>query len=138
MDASVVTKLVVRESDSAAAKASIAEAVREGTQLYTMDIALAESLNVLWKHYKIHHDIGENEYKWGAGKLREVFLGFQSINSSEVSVRASDIAVRIGVSVYDALYVAAAVQSGAMLLTADQMLHKRCQGLIQSRLLRGG
>ena len=103
-----------------------------------MDIALAESLNALWKHYKIHRDIGEKEYKWGAGKLREVFLGFKSIDSSEVCVRASDIAVRIGVSVYDALYVAAADQSGAMLLTADQTLHKRCMGLVQSSLLRGG
>jgi predicted nucleic acid-binding protein len=128
----------VRESDSAAAKASIAEAVREGAQLYTMDIALAESLNALWKHYKIHRDIGENEYKWGAGKLRKVFIGFQSIASSEVCVRASDIAVRIDIPIYDALYVAAADQSGATLLTADQTLHKRCQGMVQSRLLRGG
>lgn len=137
MDASVVTKLVVKERDSAAARASIAEAIREGTQLYTMDIALAESLNALWKHYKIHRDIGEDEYRWGAEKLREVFLGFSSIGSSEVGVKASDIAVRIGISVYDALYVAAAHRSDATLLTADQALHRRSHGLVQSRLLRG-
>lgn len=138
MDASVVTKLVVRERDSAAAKTSIAEAIREETRLYTMDIALAESLNALWKHYRIHRDIGEEEYKWGAEKLREVFLGFHSIASSEVSVRASDIAGRIGISVYDALYVAAADRADAILLTTDQRLHKQTQRLVQSRLLKGG
>lgn len=128
---------MVREGDSAAARASIAEAIRDGTQLYTMDIALAESLNALWKHYKIHRDIGEEEYKWGAEKLREVFLGFHSIGSSEVSVKASDIAGRIGISVYDAFYVAAADRTDALLLTADKTLHRRSHGLVQSRLLRG-
>ncbi len=128
---------MITERGSAAARSSIAQAIRENAGLYTMDVALAESLNAIWKHHRLHRDIGEAEYRWAAKRLGETFLGFNAIGTSEVGVRASDIAAALDVAVYDALYVAAAEMLRATLLTADGSLYKRAKDLVSTRLLGG-
>mgnify|MGYP000297663756 CR=1 FL=1 len=53
LDSNVLIKLIVNEPNSEKARRRIREVIEENFSLYTIDIALAESLNALWKHTKI-------------------------------------------------------------------------------------
>jgi len=50
-------KLVTDEPGSREARKTIKRYLKDGYSLYTVDIALAESLNAIWKHARIQRDL---------------------------------------------------------------------------------
>ncbi len=115
IDASVVAAAFFPEKHSAAARA-----VLRGTQeLLVPDLLFAEMANVIWKRQQ-RREIDSDE----AGQLIEdvLMMPWRITPSNELAAAALEIAMRTARTVYDCLYLALAVRSGEVLVTADKRL----------------
>ena len=123
LDSNVLIKLIVNEPNSEKARRRIREVIEENFSLYTIDIALAESLNALWKHVKLHRDLQKREAESAAKDLKELYDSLNVITTRELLDEAVEIALTWDITVYDSLYVTAAKKLRATLYTADQKLY---------------
>ncbi len=57
LDSNLLVKLVTAEVDSKEARSFITDFLKRGISMYSVDIALAESLNAIWKHVRVHRDL---------------------------------------------------------------------------------
>lgn len=120
LDASVVVKLVLDEPYSEQAHSLLRKlAHRPETRLCVPDLLYTECTNVFWKYTR----------KGAFSELRaQEFLqdirdyAFDTIPVVESLPKALTLAVRFGISVYDACYLAAADSVGGLLITADNRL----------------
>lgn len=136
LDSSILVKLVVTEVGSKEARKLIKSLLGEGCSLYTVDLALAEGLNALWKHVKLHGDLAEEEAGSTVQDLARIWDGLRVLTTRELSEEAVMIALGEGITVYDALYIGAAKRLGATLYTADEKLHRASKGIAKSSFLR--
>ena len=119
VDASVVAKWYFPEKGSTAATVLLAEAVAGVHRLLAPDLLVAELTNIVWK--KVQLD------ECRPDEARAILAFFETdrprlIESSTLAVRALELALRLGHPVYDCLYVAAAIDWDARLVTADRAL----------------
>ncbi len=120
VDASVTAQLLVDQPLTRSAAALFARlTVAEPDALWAPDVMLAECANVLWKYVRFH-GLGPAVAREGLADLLDLDIGLASTEAS-LSL-AFDLAVEIGMSVYDASYVALAMLLGCPLVTADQRL----------------
>ena len=136
LDTSINVKLVLEEPGSQSARTRVREALRESQILVTVDEALPEALNALWKHTKIHGDLDEEEALRAVEDLFLLWDRIRIISSREVSSDAFKIAFERGLSVYDSLFLAASRKSKSILFTADKRLYEASRGLVESEHLR--
>jgi len=109
---------------------SIVNLVKKGslnafTQGATIDLALYEALNAVWKeHYLLKRIDGETALKL-AGILRGVFdvLDVYSIRGFEEDVL--NLALKEEVTVYDASYIHVAMKNGFSLVTDDARFREK-------------
>ncbi|PDM26808.1 toxin VapC [Candidatus Bathyarchaeota archaeon B24-2] len=135
LDSNVLIKLIVNEPNSEKARRRIREVIEENFSLYTIDIALAESLNALWKHVKLHRDLQKREAESAAKDLKELYDSLNVITTRELLDEAVETALTWDITVYDSLYVAAAKKLRATLYTADQKLYNVSKKIVSSELL---
>ncbi|MCL5264494.1 MAG: type II toxin-antitoxin system VapC family toxin [Chloroflexi bacterium] len=122
VDANVAAKWYVPELDSEAASAIL----DRGDPLFAPDLIIAEFGNVVWKKVS-KGELGQSE-------AVEIIRAF--ISSSPVVLRpatvflsaAFDIAIRYNVTVYDALYLAVALDESCPLVIADKRLGQALRG----------
>ena len=115
IDASVLIKLFVNEKGSSEA----GRAVKATDELLAPDLLLPETANVLWKYVRR----GELSAANANSLLADILQMRIRITSSEDLIEpALQIAIETGRTVYDSLYVALALQSATILLTADERL----------------
>ena len=113
VDASVVVKWYVPETDSAAAVALLEAA----SDLLAPDLLAAELANTLWKKVR--------RGELTAAQAEEVVAAFSNacpvtlVSSLRLLPAALELALRWQRSVYDCLYLALAVAEGCHLFTAD-------------------
>jgi predicted nucleic acid-binding protein len=93
-------------------------------ELLAPDLIWAELGNVLWKK----HRRGEID----AGTARRLLQDFSRMPiefqpAGRWIEAALDLAIRLGVTVYDALYLAVAAGNGCRLMTGDRRLHDACR-----------
>jgi predicted nucleic acid-binding protein len=118
LDASIIAKWFIPEEFSEQAR----DLMEPGRRFTAPDLLYPEIGNILWK-------------KQGRGELsrpeaREILKAILSLPlriaaSRDLSGLAQAIAFAAGVSFYDSLYVAAAIQEKGMLVTADRKLADR-------------
>jgi len=135
LDSNVLIKLIVNEPNSEKARRRIREVIEENFSLYTIDIALAESLNALWKHVKLHRDLQKREAESAAKDLKELYDSLNVITTRELLDESVETALTWDITVYDSLYVAAAKKLRATLYTADQKLYNISKKIVSSELL---
>ena len=135
LDSNVLIKLIVNEPNSEKARRRIREVIEENFSLYTIDIALAESLNALWKHVKLHRDLQKREAESAAKDLKELYDSLNVITTRELLDESVETALTWDITVYDSLYVAAAKKLRATLYTADQKLYNVSKKIVSSELL---
>ncbi|MCD6530303.1 type II toxin-antitoxin system VapC family toxin [Candidatus Bathyarchaeota archaeon] len=135
MDSNVLIKLIVNEPNSEKARRRVREVIEENFSLYIIDIALAESLNALWKHVKLHRDLQKREAESAAKDLKELYDSLNVITTRELLDEAVEIALTWDITVYDSLYVTAAKKLRATLYTADQKLYNISKKIVSSELL---
>ena len=136
LDTSIIVKLVIEEPGSQRARIRVKEALGQGHTLISLDEALPEALNALWKHAKIHHDLDAEEAMRAAEDLLLLWDRISIIPSREVSADAQRIGIELGLSVYDSLFLAASRKTRSTLYTADTRLHEASRGTFDSELIR--
>ena len=128
IDASVAVKWFIPEELSAESRQLLATRY----ELLAPDLIWAELGNVLWRKHRRRELDGRT---WSR-LLRDFSRVPVKFHASEHWVEgALGLAIRYGVTVYDGLYLALAVGTGCRLVTADQGLHRTCQGGALSRVL---
>ena len=115
VDASVAAAAFFPEDHSDAAR----ELLASGRTLHAPDLIWAELANVIWKRYRLSEiDVPEAE------DLLADFLALPlRITPSDGLLEAAlELAMRTGRTVYDCLYLALAVKTDAVMITADRRL----------------
>ena len=135
LDTSIIVKLVIQEPGSQRAQTRVKEALGQGHALISVDEALPEALNALWKHVRVHRDLDAEEAMRAAEDLLLLWDRMKIIPSREVSTDALRIAVELGLSIYDSLFLAASRKTTSTLYTADARLHDASKPAFDSELL---
>ncbi len=136
LDSNIIAKLVLNEPNSKEARASIKGYSKKGYSLYTVDIAFAECLNVIWKHATLLSDLNSEDTKSATEYLRKVFNGLNIIPTQELVDETINIAQTKKTPVYDALYIALAQKANGTLYTADQKLCSLAKTIVNTKLLQ--
>jgi len=110
IDASVLAKYVSREEGWREARRLLSSGA------YTVELAVKEAANALWKK-ALRGEADPAAVPEIAARLYRVV---ELLDQEEVLREAVEIALRRRVTVYDALYIAAAKKHGAVLATADR------------------
>ena len=126
---------MLNESDSKEARIEVSDFLKKGYTLCTVDIALAECLNVIWKHSNLLKDLEPKEASLAAEDLTKLYDGLSITSTRELKDEAMQIAISLNITVYDALFIAAAQKINATLYTADKKLFSKTSNLIKSKLL---
>ncbi|MBI3242899.1 MAG: type II toxin-antitoxin system VapC family toxin [Chloroflexi bacterium] len=126
VDASVGIKLFVEENLSEEAHALFARLTTEPpAEFHVPDLFYIECANILWKYVqRLHYSA-----KLARQDLERLGkLAIHDTATSQLMVDALDIAVKHGITAYDACYVALAGQLGLPLITADEKLARMLAG----------
>lgn len=126
---------MVEERGSAEVRKCIKDLLKRGYALHTVDLALVECLNAVWKHARIHGDLSLEDADGAAKDLIRIYDDLQIILARDMAEEAFGIATGHNVTIYDALYIAAARQLRAPLYTADRKMHEASKRLATSMLL---
>jgi predicted nucleic acid-binding protein len=129
-------KLVVTEPDSKAAQMAVHDFLKRRFSLHTVDIALAESLNAVWKHTNVHADLNPHDAKAAVRDLIRIHDKLRVLATSELAEETMTIAQSQDITIYDALYVAAARKLNGSLLTSDRKLYNTASSLANTKLLK--
>ncbi|MCD6458056.1 MAG: type II toxin-antitoxin system VapC family toxin [Thermoproteales archaeon] len=128
VDASVYASVAVKDEFYTRSKAFLAKSRSLGC--VTLDLALVEAFNVLWKHVYLLKRIP-------AGRCLEISAILERIFENSVvgvysAIRecksAVEISVKYGITVYDAVYVSLADRLGYKLASFDEELESRLAG----------
>jgi predicted nucleic acid-binding protein len=122
LDASFLVKLVLEEDGSEKARSLIRAWAREGRTLLTVDSALSEALNAIWKHAVKVGDLNREEAMNSSRDLLMIWSKMRTYPSENIVVEALKLALEEGVTVYDALYIQLAESVNAALATFDKEL----------------
>ena len=102
----------------------------------TIDLALAETANVAWKR-TVHQDLDPDAIRSSlADCIAFITETCELIPSCDLVEPAYDLACRSRITVYDALFVAAAVRCGCPLVTADAALASSAKSSCRTVLVR--
>jgi predicted nucleic acid-binding protein len=112
VDASVAVKWFVREVHADAAK----RCFDRSHELSAPDLIWPEFGNVLWKKVR-RGELAAEEARGMLADLRGFPLAV--VDGKPLIERAFDLAQALGSTVYDSLYLALAIDTGACLVTAD-------------------
>lgn len=120
VDASVVLKWFLPETDSAAADYLLEEFLNDEVELLAPDLMLVETASALWKRVMIRKELSADEATLIYRDL--LTLPFSFIASGTVADAALQVALKHNHSVYDALYCALAIDRRCDFVTADWKL----------------
>lgn len=109
---------------------SIANLVKKGlvrplADGVTMDLALYESLNAVWKEYKLLGRIDERAASEYVDIISEIFKAVEAWSARGLEGEIFNLASKEGLTVYDASYLYAAVKGRLTLVTDDQNLRDK-------------
>lgn len=90
---------------------------------WTLNLAIYELGNAVWKQVKIHGKITVEEADLVLDSLTEVFRRLRK-PAAENPVKTLEIAVKEDLTYYDASYIRAAVENNLALVTDDDKLYK--------------
>ena len=128
LDASVAVKLVVIESDSDSAERVVGDLTESGSWIGAPELLLAECANALWLRVR-KGSLTSTDGETQLGVLRRISEGFEVWPLSALVFPAWRLATSLGITMYDACYVALAEIQGVPLVTADRKLVRRCAAL---------
>ena len=125
----------MNEPDSKEARNEVTNFLKKGYTLCTVDIALAECLNVIWKHTSLLKDLKPEEASLTLEDLTKLYDDLAITPTRELKDEAMQIAITQNITVYDALFVAAAQKANATLYTADKKFCAKTDKTIKLKLL---
>ena len=96
---------------------------------------MAECLNVIWKHTNLLKDLSPEEASLAVEDLTKLYDSLSITPTRELKDEAMHISISQNITVYDALFIAAAQKINATLYTADKKLSAKTDKHIKSKLL---
>jgi predicted nucleic acid-binding protein len=124
LDASFIIKIILEERYSDIASNLLKEFIRDGERITSIDIALAEILNTLWKHHILIGDIDDDKLYESYNDAMNLWRYIEVIRTDEVAELAIDIATKNKLSIYDSLYIGSAIKYNAGLATFDRVMRR--------------
>lgn len=122
IDANSIVKLALEEPYSKKVREFIRNALTGEEEITTVDIALAEALNAVWKHNVVIKDLSDQKADTASIEILEFWDNLDRVPSAAIADKAMRIAKTHKLTVYDSLYVAAAIKHQAPLLTFDKAI----------------
>ncbi|MGD6807190.1 MAG: type II toxin-antitoxin system VapC family toxin [Candidatus Bathyarchaeia archaeon] len=136
LDANIIIKLVLNEQNSKETRATIEGFLEKSYLLYTVDHALAECLNVIWKHATLLADLNAEDTKSSTEYLLKIFNRLTIEKTAALAERTMALAQTLKVPVYDALYIALAEKEEGIIYTADKKLATAAKTITKTKLLK--
>jgi predicted nucleic acid-binding protein len=127
VDASVVLKWYFPESGAAEAERILLEAADGTRELLAPEFIVAEVANTLWKKVRRQECDAEQAHTFLAAFSADAPT---ALATGALAPRALELAMQLDETVYDCLYVAAAIENGASLVTADAKLARCARSVI--------
>ena len=125
VDASVAIKWTIEEDHSEEALRLASSAL-----LIAPRLMLTECANILWRKSRLGQITADDAKAWHADLA---LLPIDYLDDHALLPEALALAVALDHAIYDCLYAAASMQSGAPFVTADSRLYRK---LVESRALR--
>ena len=102
------------------------------SQGVTLDLAIYESLNAIWKEYSLLNHIDYETAQEYIDLVKNVFkiLHIESINGIEEKV--FELANKEKLTIYDAAYLAKSIKANYILVTDDEKLLKKAPKYIRA------
>ena len=127
IDASVLVKVVLKEPGW--------DEIELDSNTATLDYALVEGMNAIWKAIR-RGRIAEETGKTLIAVLKLIGSGMLTFEARNFFERGLEIALKENVTIYDALYIALAEALKAELLTADEKQYYAAKNYVEARLIR--
>lgn len=118
-DASAVTNLVKKGN------------LRVLSQGCTLDLALYESLNALWKEHLLLKRLDEDMVKEYNSIIAEIFSVIEVRSIRGLEDKVFENAVKYKITVYDSSYLTYAVENDLILVTDDKRLSNKVKGIVK-------
>lgn len=103
---------------------------------YTISLAVYEVGNTLWKRMPLLRDVDEAEVGRLVSLVKRVLRLLKEVRLDCHEEEVIKVAVRLGVTFYDASYVFAAKNNNLTLVTEDEKLRERAKGYVDTLSLR--
>jgi len=126
VDASVLVKVVLKEPGW--------DEIELDSNMATLDYALVEGMNAIWKAIR-RGRIAEETGKTLIAVLKLIGSGMLTFGAQNFFERGLEIALKENVTIYDALYIALAEALKAELLTADEKQYYAAKNYVEAKLL---
>jgi predicted nucleic acid-binding protein len=127
-DASVAAKWLLPEEGSEEADRLLEAAAAGRVTFVVPELWYAELGNVLWKRARLSTRDAITGAQAASCIERIGQLRIRALGHAELIVAALAIALKVGVTVYDALYVATAIHADARFVTADRAMVRKLAG----------
>jgi len=98
---------------------------------WTLNLAFYELGNAIWKQVYIHKAITINEANKILDPITQIFRKMRKPKAEDAS-EILKIAVKEGITYYDASYIQAALQNSLTLVTDDEKLYKISKNYIET------
>jgi predicted nucleic acid-binding protein len=120
LDSGVIAAIFFLEDASDAAISCVRD-----QECVTVDLAIAEVANVAWKKSVVFHQDPGMVAEALEGALAFIGETCEVLPAGDLAAEAFALACRENITVYDALFVAAAERKGIPLVTTDAALHAK-------------
>jgi len=126
IDASSLAKYIIKEEGW-----TEVEKYLTSEQVYTLDLAIKEVLNVIWKYLVIFRmlplNIAMEKYSILMNLIENKIVNID--DEKRYLKEAFNVALKMKLTIYDALYIAQAIKLSAQLLTSDEGQARAAQSL---------
>lgn len=118
IDASSLAKYILREENWKDVRKYL-----ENEDVFSLNLALAEISNAVWKHYALHKKISRKEAKtiFEAIKILKDVVFFEPME--KYLGKAMKISIERKIPIYDSLYISQAINYGKI-ITSDKLQAK--------------
>lgn len=116
---------------------SIVNLVKKGVVKFfsigsTIDLALYESINAVWKEYKLLKRFDKNIALEFIKILGDIFNIIDTFSIKSLEKEVFEIASKEGLTIYDASYIAIAEKNNLILVTDDHVLMKKASNYVKT------
>jgi len=116
---------------------SIVNLVKKGVVKFfsigsTIDLALYESINAVWKEYKLLKRFDKNIALEFIKILGDIFNIIDTFSIKSLEKEVFEIASKEGLTIYDASYIAIAKKNNLILVTDDHVLMKKASNYVKT------
>jgi predicted nucleic acid-binding protein len=129
VDASIISAFILKEPDWE----ELANIVSKAT---TIDHAMKETLNAIWKAYEKGYISREDAETKGKALIRLFDSNLEVVDEAQVIQEAFKIALSKNTTIYDSLYIALAKLTSTKLYTLDKKQAQKSQDMVEVELLK--